>query len=54
MCGVHGVRKEGHFAHDCQADWRMIQEEEISPQEAELLEMETFYAIQQGNMRGKQ
>ena len=38
-------KKEGHFAHDCHAHWRMIQEEEISPQEADLLEMETVYAI---------
>jgi hypothetical protein len=22
-------KKEGHFSHDCQADWRMIQEEDI-------------------------
>ena len=38
-------KKEGHFSNDCQADWRLIQEEELSPQEVELFEMETMYAI---------
>ena len=47
-------KKEGHFAHDCQADWRMIMEGEIPPHEAERLEMETLYAIQQGAMRSDQ
>ena len=45
-------KKEGHFSHDCQADWRMIQEEELPPQELERLEMESLYAIQQGALRG--
>src|SRR5450759_2647181 len=36
-------KKEGRFFHDCHADWRMIQEEELPPHEAERLEMETLY-----------
>jgi Retrotransposon gag protein/Zinc knuckle len=44
-------KKEGHYAHDCQADWRMIYEEEGSAPEEDRLEMESLYAIQQGPLR---
>ena len=44
-------KKEGHFSHDCQADWRMIQETEVQPHETELIEMEQLFAIQQRAMR---
>ena len=39
-------KKEGHFSHDCQADWRTINEEEMPFHEEEQLKMETLYAIQ--------